>query len=218
MRHPACWQSTPVLLQLTNAIKDATGNTFNQYTTDLYTIATANTTPPMVIAANPPASSTVGTNVPVELEFSVPNGSVHAGRHHRVHTAAIRLREAIAGTRRSTAAPRGRAPSSPSLPTAAYAGRHHLHVAWSNTVTDTAGNALTPGSFTFTTGTGPDTATNNPSANFNGQTNVGTNFAPTVTFSKPINPIDINTSTLLLYNDDSGKYVWRNGHRGRRTA
>ena len=60
----------------------------------------------------------------------------------------------------------------------------------------------------FTTGSGADTTTNGVGDDFeNNQTNLGTNFAPQVEFSKPINPIDINTGTLLLYNGDSGKYV-----------
>ncbi|MGB6744794.1 MAG: Ig-like domain-containing protein [Terracidiphilus sp.] len=193
-------------LQMTNSIKDATGNTFNQYTTDLYTNAAANTTAPTVIAVNPPASSTVGTNVPVELEFTVPmDQSTQAGI--TVSTGG----NPVAGTY-SWNAPINCCSWGPGTivtftPTVAYTAGTTYSVAWSNTVTDTAGNALTPGSFTFTTGSGPDTTTNNSSTNFSGQTNVGTNFAPTVTFSKQINPIDINTGTLLLYNADSGKYV-----------
>jgi hypothetical protein len=81
-------------------------------------------------------------------------------------------------------------------------------VSWNNTLTDTAGNALTPGSFNFTTGSGPDTVTNTPSGDFdNYLTNVGTNFAPRMNYSKPVNPIDINSGTLLLYNSDSNKYI-----------
>ncbi len=81
-------------------------------------------------------------------------------------------------------------------------------MSYNATLTDTAGNALVPGSFSFTTGSGADTVTNNSSADFtNNLTNAGTNFAPRMNYAKPINPIDINASTLLLYNEDSGKYI-----------
>src|SRR5208337_1592954 len=36
---------------------------------------------------------------------------------------------------------------------------------------------------------------------------VGTNVAPQVLFSKPVDPLYVNSSTLLLYNSDSGKYI-----------
>jgi hypothetical protein len=81
-------------------------------------------------------------------------------------------------------------------------------VTYTNALADTAGNSLTPGSFSFTTGSGADTAYNSSGSDFsNGMTNVATNFAPRMNYSKPVNPIDINTGTLLLYNADSGKYI-----------
>jgi hypothetical protein len=94
-------------------------------------------------------------------------------------------------------------------PTAPLAASTSYTVAWGAPLADTEGNAVTPGSFTFTTGSGSDTVTNNVTAlNFgNNQTNIGTNFVPQVVYSKPINPININTSTLQLYNSDSGKYI-----------
>jgi len=74
-------------------------------------------------------------------------------------------------------------PCSPSRPRRRLP-RNYLHSGWSNALTDTAGNSAVPGSFTFTTGSGPDTTQNYIGSNFNGLTNVGTNFAPTVNFSK----------------------------------
>jgi len=93
-------------------------------------------------------------------------------------------------------------PAQPLQPNTTYT------VNYGTPLADTAGNALTPGSFTFTTSSGADTATNYAAADFGYfQPNLGTNFAPKVTFTKPINPVDINTSTLFLYNYDSGKYI-----------
>ncbi len=82
-------------------------------------------------------------------------------------------------------------------------------VSWNNTLADTAGNALIAGSFNFTTGSGPDTTTRTTPAATSPTTSptLGTNFAPRCQFSKPIDPLDINTSTLLMYNYDSGKYI-----------
>jgi len=68
-------------LNLTNSIKDATGNTFSNYGVYLYTVFTANTTPPVVVTANPPANAAnVGTNVIPQLEFSTDmNTDTEAG-------------------------------------------------------------------------------------------------------------------------------------------
>ncbi len=193
-------------LQMTNSIKDATGNTFNQYTTDLYTTAAANTTAPTVIAFNPPASSLTGTNVPVQIEFSVPmDQATSAGI--TVSTGGNPVAGTITWNAPVNCCSWGPGTIATFTPTTAYTAGTTYTVAWSNTVTDTAGNAATPGSFSFTTGSGPDTTTNNTGVNFSGATNLGTNFAPIITYAKPINPIDINTSTLLLYNADSSKYI-----------
>ncbi len=193
------------LFQLASGIKDATGNTFNSYGAYLNTADAAATTAPTVVAANPPANAAVGTNVSVQLQFSADmNQSTQAGL---TLTAGG---NPVAGAYSWNSSPTSSIGSgtivtfTPSAPLAAGAT---YTVTYSSTLTDLAGNALTPGSFTFTTGSGPDTVQNHTSVNFNGQGNVGTNFAPAVAFAKPVNPIDINTGTLLLYNDDSGKYI-----------
>jgi len=194
---------------LSNAIKDATGNTFPNYNQWMYTAFSANTTPPAVVAANPPANSTaIGTNVIPQLEFSVPmNQQTEAGM--TVTTSG----NPVAGTFSWNSNPYGSGgwrpgtilsftPTSPLLPNTTY------KVSYTSTLADTAGNSLAPGSFLFTTGTGADSAQNYSNADFaNGITNVGTNFAPRMNYSKPINPIGINTGTLYLYNGDSGKYI-----------
>jgi Big-like domain-containing protein/ASPM-SPD-2-Hydin domain-containing protein len=196
-------------LNLTNGIQDATGNTFTNYGVDLYTVFTANTMPATVIAANPPANTTgVGTNVAVQLEFSADmNQSTQAGL--TVSSGGTNVPGSFSWN--STACyycyggPGTILTFTPNAPL--QAGTTYT-VSYGTPLADTAGNALTPGSFTFITGSGADTAYNNTGLDFNNyQTNVGTNFAPQVVFNKPINPIDINTGTLLLYNGDSGKYI-----------
>jgi hypothetical protein len=196
-------------LNLTNSIKDATGNTFNNYGVYLYTVFTANTTPPTVVTANPPANATgVGTNVIPQLEFSTDmNQDTEAGM--TVTTAG----NPVPGTWSWNSYPYGNPYWGPGnvltfTPTAPLAANTIYTVSYGTPLADTAGNALAPGSFTFTTGSGADTTYNYSASDFtSGLTNAGTNFAPRMNFSKPVNPLDINTSTLYLYNNDSGKYI-----------
>jgi len=197
-------------LILTNAIKDATGNTFNYYSVNLSTTDSANVTSPTVIAANPPALSTVGTNVAVQLQFS-------ADMNQLTQTGMVVSASGtpVAGTYSWNSNPIccGTGWAQPGniltfTPTAALTPGTVYTVTYGSPLADTAGNALTPGSFTFTTGAGVDTVQNYASSNLQSyQGNIGTNIAPVVTYSKPINPILINTGTLELYNSDSGKYI-----------
>ena len=199
--------------QMTNAIQSATGIGFSNYNVSISTIATTAATGPTVVATNPPASSTVGTNVVVQLEFSA---DMQQGTDSGVTVSTGA--NPVAGTYSWNANPYccGSGWAQPGTvltftPTTALAAGTTYTVAWSNALTDTAGNSAVPGSFTFTTGSGPDTTQNYIGSNFNGLTNVGTNFAPTVNFSKPVNPLDIwggwNSGTMELWNNDSGKYV-----------
>ena len=178
--------------ELTSGIQSATGVAFSNYSVDLYTNATSATAAPTVIAANPPALSTVGTNVTVQLEFSGDMDQNTASGLTVSSTGGP-----VAGTYTWNSEPNccswGPGTVLTFTPSAPLTAGTTYTVNYSSTLTDTAGNALSPGSFTFSTGSGPDTVTNVSSTNFNGLTNVGTNFAPVITYSKPVNPIDINT-------------------------
>jgi hypothetical protein len=193
--------------QLTSAIQSATSVGFGGYSINLYTTSATESTSPTVVSFSPPSGSTVGTNVSVQLEFSAAmDQNTQSGI--TVSTGG----NPVAGTY-SWNAPVNCCSWGPGTivtftPTAALSPSTTYTVAWNATVTDTAGNAATPGSFTFTTGVGADTAYNYTGYNFNNyQGNMPTNFVPMVTYSKAIDPVDINTSTLLLYNNDSGKYI-----------
>ena len=202
-------------MYLTSGIKDATGNAINNYGyVSFYTVFGANTTSPTVVAFNPPALSTVGTNVPVELEFSVPMNqgtALSAPPGMVVSTGG----NPVPGTFMWNSNPYGSNPPGwgPGTvlfftPTAPLAANTTYTVNWDAPLADTEGNAVTPGSFTFTTGSGPDTTTNFQSSDIAyNQTNVGTNVAPVMFYSKPVNPININTSTLQLFDNDGGKYI-----------
>jgi hypothetical protein len=194
--------------EVTNAVQDASGNTFNYYDVNLNTAFTATSTNPTVIAANPVVNSTiVGTNALIQLEFSTDmNQNTQAGL--TVSTGG----NPVAGSYSWNASPNCCSygpgtiltftPAAPLSPTTTYT------VAYTSTLTDTAGNTLVPGSFNFTTAAAADTTNNSTFVDFTSfQANVGTNFAPTMNYAKPIDPIDINTGTLGLYNYDSGKYI-----------
>ncbi|MFZ1086684.1 MAG: Ig-like domain-containing protein [Terracidiphilus sp.] len=199
-------------LQLTGSIQDATGNAFGGYSANLFTGFNPNTTPPTVVAANPPAkANSVGANLSIQLEFSTAmDQSTSAG----VTVSANGTN--IAGTYSWNSSPWcpwwspcewGPATILTFTPATPLAANTAYTVSYGAPLADTAGNALTPGSFTFTTGSAADTANNSASADFaSWESNLGTNFAPRMNFSKPVNPININTGTLYLYNYDSGKY------------
>ena len=200
-------------LYLSSGITDATAahNPINNYGQYFNTVFSANATSPTVIAFNPPNSSTnIGTNVPIQLEFST---DMNQGTDTGVTVTGPG--GAVAGTFMWNSNPYGNNPPGwgPGTllyftPTSPLAANTTYTVAWGAPLADTAGNAVTSGSFTFTTGSGSDTTQNYASSDIaNGLTNVGTNVAPQVWFSKPINPININTSTLQMYNSDSGKYI-----------
>ncbi|MGA2887791.1 MAG: Ig-like domain-containing protein [Terracidiphilus sp.] len=193
--------------ELTNSITDATGNTFNTYEQPLYTVFTANITPVTVVAANPPASSTVGTNVSVQLEFSTDmNQSTQGGL--TVSSGGTAVAGSFSWNSDANCCSWGPGTILTFTPTAPLQSNTTYTVSYGAPLADTTGNALTAGSFTFTTGSGPDNAQNYTSSNVsNYQTGIGTNIAPMVTYSKPVDPIDINTGTLELYNADSGKYL-----------
>ncbi|MGD0911310.1 MAG: Ig-like domain-containing protein, partial [Terracidiphilus sp.] len=198
---------------ITSTVESATDVSLGNYAVYLYTTSSTASTGPTVVAANPPALSTVGTNVTVQLDFSA---DMLQGTETGVTVSTGGT--PVAGTYSWNANPYccGSGWAQPGTvltftPTAPLTASTTYTVAWNATVTDTAGNAAVPGSFTFNTGSGPDTTENYASTNFNGQTNVGTNFAPTVTYSKPVNPLDIwggwNSGTLQLWDYDGSKYV-----------
>lgn len=192
-----------------NGIKDASENSFSYWGQTFYTDSAPNSTPPSVVAANPLAGLMVGTNVPIQVEFNVPmNLSTLSGI--TVSSGGTPVAGTWSWNTNNSCPVCGYGPENALYftPTTALSPSTTYKVAWAAPLADTAGNVVNSGSFTFTTGTGPDTATNTQGLGFvNGMANLGTNFAPSVTFSKPVNPLDINSSTIYLYNADSSKYV-----------
>jgi hypothetical protein len=202
-------------VDLTNGVTDASGNSIGYYSSYFGTAFAASTTPPTVVGVNPSVNSAaVGTNVSIQLQFSASMnqatqagltlsdggsnvaGSLSWNNQYGCYNNALQTSLCGPDTILTFT------PAAPLIP------NHTYTVNYGAPLADTAGNALTPGSFSFTTGSGADTAYNTANVNFGYyQTNLGTNFAPTVNFAKPVNPIEINSSTMFLYNIDSGKYL-----------
>ncbi len=191
-------------VRLSSGIKDASGNALNAYGTWLYTTFDVHNTAPKVTAVNPPVGiSGVGTNVVIQIQFDTQmDESIQAGL--TVNDGSSNIAGALSWNNDANCCGNHLyfTPAAPLLPNHAYTVNYGAPLA------DTAGNALQAGSFSFTTGSGPDTAQSYANFDFQQwQENVGTNFSPRVTFTKPVNPIAVNTSTLVLYNYDTGKYL-----------
>lgn len=93
-------------------------------------------------------------------------------------------------------------------PVSALTATTNYVVAFSNVLTDSVGHAITnPGSYSFTTGAGPDTGGNTllsvtPVSN----STVGTNPLIRLVVAKPLNPLTVTNS--YLYNNISGSYIY----------
>jgi hypothetical protein len=196
------------LFQITNAVQDATGNALGYYSQNLYTTFSANTTPPTVTSVNPPPNATlVGTNASIQIAFSADmNQWTQTGL--TVSTGGNPIAGTYSWNSDATCCSWGPGTILTFTPAAPLASSTTYTVGYGAPLADTAGNALGAGSFSFTTGLAADTTNNSTSVDFGYfQQNLGTNFAPTMFYAKPVNPIDINTGTLFLYNYDSGKYI-----------
>lgn len=188
-------------------MKDASGNALSPYTIYLCTTFATTSTSPVVVLSSPQANATnVGTNVKVQLEFSADmNQSTQAGMTLSAGGTPVAVTYSWNSGPYCSCGSGTVVTFTPAAPLNAATV---YTVVYTSARTDTSGNPLTPGSFNFTTGAGPDTANSGASPNFySGQPNIGTNFTARMTYSKPVNPITINTSNLIVYNVDSGKYV-----------
>ncbi len=195
-------------LQLSSAIQSAGGASLGNYYTTLYSDFTANTTPPTVLAVNPPVSTLgVGTNVAIQVQFSVDmDQATQTGLTVNDGTTNI------AGTYSWNSAVNccswGPGTILTFTPAATLTANHTYTVSYGSPLADTAGNNLVAGSFTFKTGAGPDTTNNQSFVDYTSfEGNLGTNFTPVIHFAKPIDTIDVNAGTLFIYNYDTGKYL-----------
>ena len=185
-----------------NQITDTCGNLV---AIDYYYFTTtfaADTTGPTVLANSPEQGDTVSESAQVVLKFSAPINPITQPTGLVVSTGGT----PVAGT--YTPSPDYTqytfVPGSPLAANAVYT------VTYTNALQDGAGNALAdPGSFTFTTDSSTDTAngTVTYADPYNGQTGVSTNVQPAVYFSKPVDPITVNTSVFYLEDAETGRRI-----------
>jgi RHS repeat-associated protein len=179
---------------LDSTAQSASGVNINSYQSSFTTAASTATAPPSQIASNPNyAAGNVPTNVVMDVQFDVPldpatltDTSILCYQNGTWFQNAVSLVEG--GTVIQIV------PRSPLPPNTSIGCQVSTSLLGLNGLASQAGGAQ------FTTGNGPDTtvptilALSPP----NGSTNVGDNANIRLVFSKPINPLTINASTIQL--------------------
>ena len=154
------------------------------------------TTPPVVSQMNPPNGTTTAVNATLKFYVSKPINPITFNPGTAVSLATTVGNIAVVGTT-TLAADQQTITFDPAANLAAGTN----YTVTISGFTDISGNALIPFTGTFsTTTTGPDTiqpiiTTTVPSS---GATNVATNTTITLNYSKPIDPISVNSSTILI--------------------
>jgi RHS repeat-associated protein len=174
--------------------QSSNGVNMNAYPSSFTTVANLSTTPASQIASNPAYGiQNVPTNVVMDMQFNMPlnpasltDTSVLCYQNGTWFQNAVSL---IDGGTVIQVAPRS--PLPPNTPVQCYG---------STNLVGTNGVASYGGSLQLITGSGPDyvvptIVTTSPQ---NGLTNVGDNANVRLLFSKPINPITVNSSTIQL--------------------
>jgi len=183
-------------------VHDLSGNYLNSGSINFNTAFSPSNTAPTVLLTNPEnAQTAVAINSLIQILFNEPvqstsvkdvslslNGSVVSGVVNSLSS----------GNTILTMTP-------PAL--LLGASSYSLSIAG---IKDLAGNVLSPTvtrSFTTAPGAdliGPSVVGSNPPSGIRG---IGTNVAPTVVFNKRMNPISINPSTFLMYDQTTGQYL-----------
>lgn len=185
---------TPVQLVLDSTAMDLDGNSATAYQGLFTTVADPNITAPTLVSTNPSSTTGIPTNVVIDVGFSEPldpssvaPGVVVCYLNQTWFETATNI---VYGGNVLQIVPRNPLPanSSPSCQIG-------------NGLKGTNGVAFVgPTQLTFTTGSGPDTVA--PAivslSPGNGAANVGDNALVRLVFSKPINPLTLNSSTIQL--------------------
>ena len=189
-------------LAWTTAAHDLAGNLLNASSITFTTALVSSSTTPAVVLSTPENGLTgIPTNALLEIAFNEP---VQSSAIQDVSLSANGTN--VAGTVNSMSSGNMLltiTPSAPLAPNTAYV----MNVVG---IQDLAGNILTPSvTEAFTTGAGADLTSlsivgANPPAGFVG---VGTNINPTIVFSKRMNPISLNNSTVRLKDNSTGQLV-----------
>jgi methionine-rich copper-binding protein CopC len=192
-------QNTGYTVTVSGSIRDPAGNVMGS--NFVFSFSTGDSTPPTVISTAP---ANLATNVPptttVTATFSEPMDPATINST----TFALRVTAtsaAVAGTVSYNAATNTATftPTSALLPGTTYTARI------TTGARDIAGNALASQvEWTFITGTQPTVTAVVPA---NGANNVSTSTTVTLTFSEPMDPTTINTTTIKLATTSGGTQV-----------
>ena len=180
-----------------------TANRLQSYSLYFTTGLTTDTTGPTLITTNLVNGDTgIPLNAPVMLQFDKPVNPV-------TQTNGITVQSGSPATSVPGTYTFGSGNTTVTFtPTNGFVPNTIYRVSYTAQLTDAPGNALTnPGSFVFTTGTANDSSSSptvistNPGGTVTG---VGTNVSIRARFSKPINPISVNSSYFYLVNNNTG--------------
>ena len=186
---------TPIQVFLNSTAQDTYGNSLTNFQAT-FTTAGSTSSAAVVQAVNPGAgSSNVPLNTTIQVQYSqaLQSGSVNCN-----------------GSSGSVTLFNGSTYLTPSCtvsgqvisinPTGNLAAGTQYTVAVTSSVTNTSSVAVTPFSYTFTTGAAVDNAapTVVSVAPPNSSTNIGTNAGVSVNFNKAINPLSVTGSTIQL--------------------
>jgi large repetitive protein len=194
-----------VYLSYANYVQDACGDNLGSVEYYFYTAFGPDTAGPTLTGTSPvngdtniPLSNGSSVSTPVVLQFNDQLDPITAQTGFSMTTGG----NAVAGTFSYSA---GDAIVT-FTPASALTASTTYTVSYSAQITDDTGTPLNnPGSFSFTTGTAPDTTT--PSVTIvdppNSSGGVGLNVTPHVTFNEPVNELTIPTALYLYYGDSS---------------
>jgi YD repeat-containing protein len=189
--------SATIQVFLDNTALDADGSSLASYQGSFTTVPDPTTTAPTIVSTNPlSGTGVIPTNVAFDIGFNQTLNSA------TVNTTNVILRQGVSG---GTVVP-----STVSLltggtviqitPNATLAANTSYNYQITSGVQNANGLAFAGQLFSFTTGAGPDTVV--PTIAFlsphNGLVNVGDNASISLVFSKPINQLTVNGSTIQL--------------------
>ena len=194
-----------VYLSYENYVQDACGDDLPSQDYYFYTAFSNDLTGPALTATSPvngdtniALNGTASGGTPVVLQFSTPIDpiTVQAGFSMAAGSTAVLGNFTYSANDETVTF----TPVNPLTASTTYT------VSYTTQITDDVGNALTnPGSFSFTTGTSADTTT--PAVTLvdppNGESGVGLNVTPTLTFNEPIDGATLPTALILYYEDSN---------------
>jgi RHS repeat-associated protein len=190
---------TSIQVSVDTTALDLDGNTLNAYQGSFTTLPDTSTVAPQLVSANPVSGSTIPTNAVINLKFNEPLDPTRLTDTSVVclqNNAWIQTALTLQGDNSLAQV----VPRFAVAPNAAIACTLNTSLVGANGLAFGGGLTLQ-----YTAGTGPDTtppaivSVSPPS----GWTNIGDNAYIRILFSKPVNPLSVNASTIQLAGNGS---------------